>query len=89
VAATGRLTGGDGERRRGCRAAAVVLLGHLQQVQRRGKHGIAGNARWPGRWPARTTLPASSKYGERELERMSGRFLVMAWIFSGEKGGLL
>jgi hypothetical protein len=35
------------------------------------------------------TLPASLKYGESELERMSGRFLVMAWIFSGKKGGLL
>jgi hypothetical protein len=33
--------------------------------------------------------PASSKSGEGELERMSRRFLVMVWIFSAKKGGLL
>jgi hypothetical protein len=44
-AVAGVLTGGDGERRRGCRAAAGVLLRHLQQVQRRGQLRNAGNVR--------------------------------------------
>jgi hypothetical protein len=48
----GRLTGGDGEWPRGCRAVAGVLLGHLQQAARRGRHWIARNARWLGRWSA-------------------------------------
>jgi hypothetical protein len=43
------LTGGGGERRRGCRAAAVALLGHLDQAVGRGSAWFAGNGRRPGR----------------------------------------
>jgi hypothetical protein len=45
----GRLTGGDGERRRGCRAAAVVLLGHPGPAAGRGSAWFAGNGRRTGR----------------------------------------
>jgi hypothetical protein len=44
-AALGELTGGGGERLRGCRAAPEVLLGHLQQAARRGRLCSAGNGR--------------------------------------------
>jgi hypothetical protein len=81
----GVLTGGDGERRRGCRADAGVLLRHLQQVQRRGQLRNAGNVRWP----AGTSRSASSTESTRARERLSRRFLVMVWFFSAKNGGLL
>jgi hypothetical protein len=85
MAATGRLTGGGGKRRRGCRAAAEGLLGHLQQAASR--QGV-GNGGAP---PCTGSSGASSWATERERDdvRMSGRFLVMVGIFSGKKGGFL
>jgi hypothetical protein len=81
----GVLTGGDGERRRGCRAAAGVLLRHLQQVQRRGQLRNAGNVRWP----AGTSRSASSTESTGARETLSREVLGMVWFFSGKNGGFI
>jgi hypothetical protein len=44
----GGLTGGGGERRRGCRAAAKVLLGRLAQTASREVVGNGGAPPCPG-----------------------------------------
>jgi hypothetical protein len=82
---TGRLTGGGGKRRRGCRAAAIGLLGHLQQAASRKRVGDGGA-------PPCTGSTASSSWAterERDDGRMFGRFLVMARIFSGKNGSFI
>jgi hypothetical protein len=81
----GELTGGGGDRRRGCRAAPEVLLGRLLQVQRRGQLRSAGN----GRWSTGTSRSASSTESTGAREMLSRRFLVMVWFFSAKNGGLL
>jgi hypothetical protein len=65
----GRLTGGDGERRRGCRAAAVVLLGHPGQAERQEVVRFTGNGWCTG---SMATPESSMERASRE-RRMSGR----------------
>jgi hypothetical protein len=69
----GELTGARRSDGWGVLAVEEARLGHFQQAANRGRHGVARNARWPGRWPAGKVSPASSNHGDKHRKKMSRR----------------
>jgi hypothetical protein len=61
----GWFTGGDGKRRRGCRTAAELLLGHPGPAAGRGSVGIAGNTRCSGSSASSSELDGESENGAK------------------------
>jgi hypothetical protein len=64
---------GGGKQRRVVLEVEEAHLGHFQQAANQGRHGVAGNAGWPGRWPAGKASPASSNHRDKHQKKMSRR----------------
>jgi hypothetical protein len=84
------LTGGDGERRRGCKAAAAVLLGHPGLVAGRGSAYFAGNEWRPRRAACSGELDGVIKSREKVIWEEEGGgvdlFRKEGWPFISGRG---
>jgi hypothetical protein len=84
------LTGGDGERWRGCREAADLLLGHPGRDAGRGSVGSARNMRCPGSLACSGELDVESDKGAEVVWEVSGSGVSsmegFGTPFKGEEG---
>jgi hypothetical protein len=68
----GEVTSGGRQRRRGCRTAAELLLGHPGPAAGRGSTGFAGNGRRPGSSTCSGELDGESENGTEVVWEVAG-----------------